>query len=125
MAKRKSNEALQEAPEKHHNLKELNKVLCDGRDRVIEIMTELENLNDEKNEIRSKVKTYGITKGAFDRGVKRFLKEPAQREEEDTSDEIVMKAFGIAPAWTQGEMFDGPVDVKSSKSSNEQQQSAH
>lgn len=114
MARKKTHDSeTLDGPSKDHNLVDIKKQLVEYRDRVIKLQNERQEINDVITEIRSRVKVLGITKGAFDRGIKRFLKDPDVRTEEDTSDQIVCEAFGVPLNWTQTEMFEeaGPIVV--------------
>lgn len=94
-----------ETPGIGHNLTDIKEKLNEARIKVLEINAKMEELQDQRNEIRSGVKALGITKRSFDTAVKRSLMDPEKREELDESYIICCEAFGVPMNWEQIEMF--------------------
>lgn len=106
MARRKKeNDNEEQTPGMGHNLTEIKEKLVEARDKVLGINAQMEELQDAKNEIRSGVKALGISKKAFDFGLRRGLMDPEKRSELDEAYQIVCEAFGV-PLGHQFTMFE-------------------
>lgn len=90
------------------NLKPLLDELKQIADEVDELITKRDDINAAIGEKRARVKALGISKKAFDFGMKRRLMDPEDRNTLDDNYSIVCDALGVP--LKQGELFETSIE---------------
>lgn len=100
------------------NIKPLLEEIKEAYDEVIVLQDKIDGLNAQKGEVRARMKAIGISKKAFDFGVKRKQMEDEERQKLDDNYSIVCDALGVP--LKQGELFANNTTEKENTDANEE-----
>lgn len=97
--------------------------------RVLELQGERDQINAEIAEERAAIKALGISKKAFDFGLKRKQMDEEQRDQLDENYSVVCDALNVPLRFEQGQLFEQPQlkedeNAEEEKSIGEQQAEA-